>query len=186
MREFRELLYTFSFAPYSEHVMRETINVVVRPVVRFQERLDVTPLRLSAAGVITFFIDESNGVINGSVLLTLSVQISIRRPAITDDRSARFDPSIYNGDQGVSGSVRYWNKKCSARLTFHTAKHTLALNRVFRIAFSSTEHALVEFNGLVRTAYLFRAALHIHQHCISAEHAPVHDRCGTEAMLFLD
>jgi hypothetical protein len=52
--------------------------------------------------------------------------------------------------------------------------------------FSPTEHALVDLDGLVRTADPFRAALRIHQHCLSAGHAPVCDRCGTEAMLLLD
>ena len=125
-------------------------------------------------------------MINASVRVTLSVEISVRRPAFTDDRSARFDPNIYNGHQCVSGSVRYWNKKSSARLTFDTAEHPLALNRVSPIVLWPTEHALVDFNGLVRTADLFRAALRIHQHCLSAEHAPVRDRIGTVAMLFLD
>jgi hypothetical protein len=97
-------------------------------------------------------------VINASVRVTLSVEISVRRPAFTDDRSARFDPNIYNGHQCVSGSVRYWNKKSSARLTFDTAEHPLALNRVSPIVLWPTEHALVDFNGLVRTADLFRAA----------------------------
>ena len=43
VQEFRELVYTFSFAPCREHVMREIMNVV-RPLVRFQVRLDVTPI----------------------------------------------------------------------------------------------------------------------------------------------
>ena len=157
------------------------INVVVRPLVGFKVRFDVTPFGLSGVGVIPLFIDERNGVINGSVRITQSVEISARSPAVTDHRSARFDPSICH--QGIGVSVRYWNKECSARLTFDTAEHLLALNRVSPIVFSPTEHALVELNGLVRTADLFRAALHIHQHRLSAEHGPVRDSCGTEAML---
>ena len=64
VQEFRELVYTFSFAPCREHVMREMIYVVLRPLVRFQVRLHVIPLRLNGVGVIPLFIDESNGVIN--------------------------------------------------------------------------------------------------------------------------
>jgi len=66
-------------------------------------------------------------MINGSVRITQSVEIPVRSPAITDHRSTRFDPSIYNGHQGVGGSVRYWKKECSARFTFDTAKHPLPL-----------------------------------------------------------
>ena len=162
------------------------INVVIRPLVGFKVRLDVTPLGLNGVGVIPLFTEERNGVINSPVCVNLSVTISVCSPAITDNGSARFDPSIYNGHQGVSGSVQYWNKKCSARLTFNTAKHPLALNRVSPIVFSPTEHALVDLNNLVRTAYLFRASLHIHQHCLHAENAPVCGHCGTDAMLLLD
>jgi len=125
-------------------------------------------------------------MINGTVHVTPSVEISVRSPAITDNSSAWFDPSIYNGHQGVSGSVRYWHKKCSARLTFDTAKHPLALNRVSPIVFSPTEHAVINLDGLLRTADVFRGPLHIHQHCFSAEHAPVRDHFGTESILSLD
>jgi hypothetical protein len=59
LQEFRELVYTFSFAPCREHVMREMINVVVRSLVRFQVRLDVNPLRLNVVGVIPLIIDEA-------------------------------------------------------------------------------------------------------------------------------
>jgi hypothetical protein len=138
------------------------VNVIVRPLVGYKVRLDVTPLGLNGVDVIPFLIDERNTAINGTVRVTPSVEISVRSPAITDNRNARSDPNIYNGHQGVNGSVRYWNKKCSARLTFDTTEHPLALNRVSPIVFSPTEHAVVEIDGLVRTADLFRAALHIH------------------------
>ena len=86
--------------------MCEVVNVGVWPLVGFQERFDVTPLGLNGVGVIPHLTDERNGVINGTERVTLSVEISVRSPAITDNRSAWFDPSMYNGHQSVSGSVR--------------------------------------------------------------------------------
>ena len=55
------------------------------------------PLGLNGVGVITLFINKRNGVINGSVRITQSVEIPVRSPAITDHRSAQFDQSIYDG-----------------------------------------------------------------------------------------
>jgi hypothetical protein len=46
--------------------------------------------------------------------------------------------------------------------------------------------ALVDLDGLIRTADLLRAALRVHQHGLSAELAPIRDRNGTDAMLSLD
>ena len=175
-----------ALAPCREHVVCEVVNVVVRPLVGFQVCLDATPLGLNGVRVIPLLTDERNGVISGTVRVTLSVEISVRSPAITGNHSAWFDPSIYNGHHGVSGSVRYRNKKCSARPTFDTREHSLTLNRVSAIVFSQTEHDLVDLDGLVRIADVLRAALHIHQHCLSAEHDPVRDRFGTKAILSLD
>jgi len=60
----------------------EVGNVVVPPLVGFQERLDVTPLGLSGVAVIPPIIDETN-VINGTVPVTLNVKESLLSPAIT-------------------------------------------------------------------------------------------------------
>ena len=70
VQEFLELVYTFSFAHCHKPVMREMIDVVVWPLVRFQVHLDMTPLRLNGVGVIPLFTDKSNGVINGLVRVT--------------------------------------------------------------------------------------------------------------------
>ena len=72
------------------------------------------------------------------------------------------------------------------RLSFNTAKHPLTLNRVSFLKLSPTELALVNFDGLVRTTNLNRAALQKHQHGFPAEHAPVRDRMTTEAIFILD
>jgi hypothetical protein len=109
----------------------------------------VTPLGLNGVGVIPL-IYERNGLINGTVRVTLSVEILVRSLAVTDNRSAWFDPSIYNGLQGVSGSVRYWNKKCSASLTFETAEHPLALNRC-PVLYRVNKHSLISSSYKIKT-----------------------------------
>ena len=112
----------------------------------------------------------------------MRVEIAVRTPTITDDRSAGLDPCIYNGLQSVSGSVWNGSEKRFNGLALNTAKHPTPLNRVAFMTFGPTELAL---DGLVRPADLLRAALHVHQHGLSAELAPVRDRIWTEAMLFL-
>jgi hypothetical protein len=54
------------------------------------------------------------------------------------------------------------------------------------MVFSPTELALIDLNGLVRTADPFRAALHVYQQCFSAENTPVSDRVISEVMFALD
>ena len=56
-------------------------------------------------------VNEANGVVNGAVRVTFRVEIPVRSQAMNDDRSAGFDPSIYNGHQSVGGSVRNGNEK---------------------------------------------------------------------------
>jgi len=131
-------------------------------------------------------IDKVDAIVDGAVLETLRVEIAVRTPALTDDRSAGFDPGMYNCHQCVSGSVRNRNKKCSAGSSFNTAKHPLTLDRVSPMVPTPTELAVVNFDGLVRTTSFFWAALHKHQHDFPAEHAPVSDGMWTEAMFLLD
>ena len=164
--------------------MREMEFVVLPTVLLFKESLHVTPRTLDGVSVISGVrIHERNGVIYGAVRVALTPDTPVRSPAVTDECSAGFDPGIYDVRQCAGGSVRYGNKKCSTGLTFHTAKHPLALNRVSPIVFSSTELAL---DGLVRTTDLLRAALQVNQLCLLAEHTPVHDRVITEVMFVLD
>jgi len=49
--------------------------------------------------------------------------------------------------------------------------------------FVPTELAFFDLDVLVRTADLLRAALHVHQHRLSAEKSQCRDCIGTEAML---
>ena len=51
--------------------------------------------------------------------------------------------------------------------------------------FAPTELACVDVDGLIRTADLLGAVLHVHQHRLPAEQAPCRDCIGNEAMLFV-
>ena len=148
----------------------------------------MTPSALHSVGVgASILVNELYAVVDGEVRVTLRVVIAVRTPAVTDDRSAGFDPCIYNGLQSFGGSVQNGNKKRFPGLAFNTAKqHPLPLNRVASAVLTHSELAFVNLDGLVRTADLLRAALHVHEHGLSAEHAPVRERIITEAMLSLD
>jgi hypothetical protein len=92
------------------------------------------------------------------VRVSFRVDIPVRSPAITDDRSAGFDPCIYNSYQSVGGSVRNWSEKRFTGLAPNTAKYPLPLNRVIPIIFAPNELAFVDLDVLLRIADLLRAA----------------------------
>ena len=75
-------------------------------------------------------VNEPYAMVDGAVCITSRVEIAVRTPAVTDDRSAGFDPCIYNGHQSVGGSVPNGNKKRSPGLALNTAEHPLPLNRM--------------------------------------------------------
>ena len=156
------------------------------PVVRAQKSLHMKPRALYGVCVVACtLVNEANAVVNGTVLLTFRVEIPVRSPAVADDRSAGFDPCVYNGLQSVSGPVWNGNEKRFTGLALNNAKHPLPLNRVAPMTFTPTELAFVDLDGLVRTADLLRTALHVHQHRLSSELAPCRDCIGTEAILFV-
>ena len=156
------------------------------PVVRAQKSLHMTPRALYGVCVVACtLVNEANAVTNGTVLLTFRVEISVRSQAITDDRSAGFDPCVYNCLQSVSGLVWNGNEERFPELALNKAKHPLPVNRVAPMTFAPTELAFVDLDGLVRTSDLLRTALLVHQHRLSAELAPCRDCIGTEAILFV-
>ena len=100
-------------------------------VVLAKEHLDATPRGLDHISVVPGVgIDEVDVVVDSAVRETLRVEIAVHTPTITDDRSAGFDPGMYDGRQCVGGSVLYGNKKCSVGPSFNTAKHPLTLMMV--------------------------------------------------------
>jgi hypothetical protein len=131
-------------------------------------------------------IPEVDAVVDSAMLVTQRSEIVVRTPATTNDPCAGLDPVTYNGQKCVGGSVLDGNKKCLSGLTLYTAKHPLTLNRVTPMILSPTELTLVNFDGLIRTTDLSRAALQIHQHDFPAEHAPVSNSMRTEAIFTLD
>jgi len=88
------------------------MHVVPLSVVRAQKSLHMTPCALYSVCVgACKLVNEANGMVYGVVRVTFPVEIAVRSPAITDDRSAGFDPCIYNGHQNVGGSVRNGKEK---------------------------------------------------------------------------
>ena len=87
-----------------------TYDTVFIPVVRAAEILYMTPRGFDGVHVSpNKLINKANAVIDGAVRVILRIEIPLRCPEITDDRSAGFNPCIYNGLQSVSGSVRNGN-----------------------------------------------------------------------------
>jgi len=158
--------------------------VVPLPFVRAQKSYHMMPhAPYSVCVGACTLVNEANAMVNGAVRVTFRGEIPVRSPAINDDRSVGFDPRIYNGHQSVGGSVRNGNEKSFTGLALNTAKHSLPLKRVAPMIFAPIELVFVDLDGLVRTADLLRAALHVHQHRLSAEQAPCFDCNGTEAKL---
>ena len=161
--------------------------VVLLPVVRSKEGLHVTPGTLDGICVIPGVrIDEGDRVICSSVRVTVRLDILIRNPAISVERSVGFNKSMDNVRQCVDGSFRNGKKKCSTGLAFHTAAHPLALYRVSPMAFPLTELTLIDLNSLLRTADLLKATLQLYQQCLSAEHTPLRNRVIRKVVYALD
>jgi hypothetical protein len=148
--EFSELVHFLSLAPPREYVMSQMENVVSHAVVWTQKSLYMTPRAFNGVRVgACLLVDEHDAVSNGVVRVTMRVEIPVRRPAITDDRSAGFDPGICNVHQSVSGSVRNGNEKRSTGLALNTAKHPMPFNRVAPVIFALTELAFIDLDGLL-------------------------------------
>jgi len=153
-----------------------TVFVVFPADVLTEDNLDATRRAVDGFGVGPGVrIHELDAVVRSVMHATLRTEIAVRTPVANDDRVAWFDPVMCNSHQCVGGSVRYGNKKCSAGLSFNTAKHPLTLIKVSPMILSPTELALVNFDSLVRITDFLRAAPHEHQHGFPAEHAPVSD-----------
>jgi hypothetical protein len=72
--------------------------IVIPAVVLPEENLDVMPRAQDGIGVGPGVrINKVDTVVDGVMRVTLRTKIAIRTPAITYDRSARFDPVTYHG-----------------------------------------------------------------------------------------
>ena len=112
------------------------------PVILPQEVLDETPRGLDGIRVVHGDrIDEVDAVIDSAV----------RNSANQDRGTHPNNHMTYNANQCVSGSIRYGNKKCSAGLSFNTAKHLL-----YRELDGKISGTPVLTKRLVTEGYLFR------------------------------
>ena len=146
-----ELVHIFTLTPRGEHVVGEMINIITHPVVWIEEGLHTTPPALDGVRMSpSTLINETGGMVR--------VQIPVRRTAVTDNRSAGFDPVTYNSHQRLGGPVRNRNEKSFAGLALDTAKDPLLLHSMAPIVLPPTELAFTDFDSLVRTANFLRAA----------------------------
>jgi len=98
MQELYERWHAPRFASRREHIVHETKFVIIPAVVLAKENLDSMPRALDSVGVCAGVgINEVDTVIGGAMRVTLRTEIVVRTPAITNDRSAGFDPVTYNG-----------------------------------------------------------------------------------------
>jgi hypothetical protein len=163
--------------------MGQVIDVVPLAVVGAEEGFDVPPCGLDGVCVSArTLINEAYSMVDGTVCVTVRVEIAVRSPVITDDDRAGFDPVTNTTHQGVSCSVRNGNEKRFPGVALDTAKEPLPFNWVVPMVFAPTELALVDFDGFVRIADLLRAALEIHQHSFSPQLALVCGGTGAKAM----
>jgi hypothetical protein len=187
VNELGELVNVLCFAPRREHVVSQLANVITASIVGVKVRPQVIPLALDdvlmGVGLDVF---EAGAVVNAEMRVTLRSVSPVRSPAISDDRSAGFDPCIYYGYQCFRGSILNGNEKPSTGFAFNTAEDPLPLNGVPPMIFSLTKFALIDPNGLLNTTDFLRAPFQVYEHCFSTEPAQVRDRSSTEAMLFLD
>jgi len=110
VNEFCEFVHTLCPAPRHEHIMGKVVNVVPLPVVRAEVSLHVKPRAHDCVGMNTSpLVNELYAMVDGVVCVISLFEMVVRTPAVTDDRSAGFDPCIYNGYQSVGGSVRNGN-----------------------------------------------------------------------------
>jgi hypothetical protein len=111
--------------------MGQMVLLVLPLVVRLKELLHNMPHGLEGVCLIPHVrINKRDRVMYGAVHVTDGPNIPVHSPAITDDSSARLDPSMYYIHCYVGGSIWYGNKESSTRFAFYTAKHPLSLNRV--------------------------------------------------------
>jgi hypothetical protein len=67
-------------------------------------------------------VNKAYALVNGVMHVTLRFEIPVRSPTITGDRTARFDPCIYNGLQSFGGSIQNGNEKHYTGIALYTTK----------------------------------------------------------------
>jgi hypothetical protein len=98
LQELCERWYALCLAPRRKHVVCQVEFMVIPAVVLPDENLDSTPRALDGICVCPGVrINEVDAVVNGAMCVTLRTEITVRAPAITNDRSAGFDPVMYDG-----------------------------------------------------------------------------------------
>ena len=77
-------------------------------------------------------------------------------------------------------------RNISSGLAFNTNERPMPFHFVSHIVLAPTDIAVVDLDGLVRTADFLRAAQHILQHDHSTEFGPISVGCRKDLMFLLD
>jgi hypothetical protein len=111
------------------------------------------PIALNGVGVCArYLVNETDPVVHGLMRVTLAADIIVSRPTIANDRGARFYQSTNDGRQSCIGSVANGHEKRSPSTAFDPTEYPLTLNTMSAMIFPFPELALINLDGLIRTA----------------------------------
>ena len=174
---------TLSALHLDANVLCQFVDVSLLPAVRVYVDLELMPVALYGDRVRTCCrVKETDPVVHGLMRVILVVEIIVSRPTIAYDRGAWFDPSTNDGHQSCMASVLNGHKKASTSPAFDSTEYPLTLNTMSAMIFSFPELALINLDGLMRTADLLRVVLQVDGHSLSDKLSPVGDRSGTVAI----
>jgi hypothetical protein len=95
MLEVREFMHILSPASRREQGVARRLDIFPLPIVGVEESFRMKPHAICFVGLSASTQTLEEDVrIDGLVGVTAHVEIAVRRPAITDDRSTSFDPYI--------------------------------------------------------------------------------------------
>ena len=170
-------------APRREYVLGQLEDVPPLPAVRVDVDLKVMPVALIGVGVSACCrVNETDHVVHGLMRVTLAAEIIVSRPTIAYNRGAWFDPSTNDGRQSCMASVLNGHEKRSTSTAFDSTEYPLTLNTMSAMIFPFPELAVINLDGLMRTADLLRVVLQVDGHSLSDKWSPVGDRSGTVAI----
>jgi hypothetical protein len=129
------------------------VYVTTLPAVRVDVELQVMPIALYGVRVhARHRVNETDPVVDGLMSVNLAAEIIVSRPTIANDLGVRFYPNTNDGRQSCLGSVANGHEKRSPCTAFDPTEYPLTLNTISAMIFPFPELALINLDGLIRTA----------------------------------
>jgi len=155
VEEHGEGVNVVGLAPRREHVLCQLVDVSLLPAARVDVDLEMMPVAVYGVRVRACCrVNETDPVVHGLMSVTLAAEIIVSRPTIAYDRGAWFDPSTNDGRQSCMASVVNGHEKRSTSTAFDSIEYPLTLNTMSAMIFPFPELALINLDGLMRTANL--------------------------------